>query len=58
MGYELDDRVSILERGKRDFSSAWRPERLWDPPSVLFIGYRGLSGRIVKLIIHFRLVPR
>jgi hypothetical protein len=45
------------------FSSAPRPERLWDPPSLLSNGYQGLfpcgqSGRDVKLTTHLHLVPR
>jgi hypothetical protein len=38
-GYRLDDRSSILERGKILFSSLQRPDRLWGPPSLLSNGY-------------------
>jgi hypothetical protein len=34
------------------FSSPRRPDRFWDPPSFLSNGYRGLSGRSVKLTTH------
>jgi hypothetical protein len=49
----------IPGRGKRFFSSPQRPDRLWDPPSLLSNGYRGQSGRIVKLTdLHLVLKSR
>jgi hypothetical protein len=35
VGYGLDGRGSISDRGKRFLSSPQRPDRLWDPPSLL-----------------------
>jgi hypothetical protein len=58
-GYGLDDRgvgVRVLVES-RIFSTARRPDRLWGPPSFLSNGYRGKSGRGVKMTIHFQLVP-
>jgi hypothetical protein len=40
--YGMDDRDSIPGRVKRYFSSPWRPDRLWSPPSLLYNGYRGI----------------
>jgi hypothetical protein len=64
-GYWLDDRcVGVrVPVGLRIFSSPRRPDRLWDPPSLLSNGYRGLfprgqSGQGVKLTTHLQLVPR
>jgi hypothetical protein len=34
------------------------PDRLWDPPSLVFVGYWGLFSRGVNLTTHFRLLPR
>jgi hypothetical protein len=47
LGYGLDDRgsrfqVSILGGGWEFFSSPPRPERLWDPPGLPSLGYKGL----------------
>jgi hypothetical protein len=61
MGYELEDRGSILDRGKR-FSllhNVW----LWSLASLLSKGYRRLfsrrlKGMGVKLTIHLHLVVR
>jgi hypothetical protein len=48
--YGLDDRGSILGRGKRFFSTSQLPDRLWGPPYHLYNGYRyGQRGRSVKL---------
>jgi hypothetical protein len=46
-GYGLDDRgVGVrVPVGPRTFSSACHPDRLWDPPSPLSNGYRGLFPR-------------
>jgi hypothetical protein len=41
LGYGLDIRGSILSRGKRFFSTLQGTDRLWDPPSLLSIGYWG-----------------
>jgi hypothetical protein len=41
MVYGLEARESILNKGKV-FSSPQRPDRLWDPPSLLSNGYLGL----------------
>jgi hypothetical protein len=38
-GYGLDDPGSILGSA-RFFSSPQRPDRLWDPPSLISNGYR------------------
>jgi hypothetical protein len=59
-GCGLDDgwvgvRVPV---GSRIFYSPRRPDRLWGPPSLLSNGYRGLSGREVKLTTHLKVVPR
>jgi hypothetical protein len=40
--YGLDDRSSILGRGKRFTFSSQRPDRLRGPPSLLSNEYRGL----------------
>jgi len=45
------------------FSSTPRPDRLWDPPTLLSSGYQwlfpwGYSGRGVKLITHLHLVSK
>jgi hypothetical protein len=40
------------------FLSPQRPVRLRGPPSLLFYGFRGKSGRGVKLTTHFHLVLR
>jgi hypothetical protein len=64
-GYGLDDRgvgVAVPVRS-RIFSSPRRPDRLWDPSSLLSNGYRrlfpgGYSGRCVKLATHLQLAPR
>jgi hypothetical protein len=44
VGYELEDRVSILGEGNNGifFSSPPRPDRNWGPPSLLTNGYQGL----------------
>jgi hypothetical protein len=43
-GYGLDDRgVGVrVPVGSRIFSSLYRPDRFWCPPSLLCNGYRGL----------------
>jgi hypothetical protein len=56
-GYRLNNRNSILSRGKRFFFTSQRPDRIWGPPSLLFSEYqgfflRGQSGRGVKLTSH------
>jgi hypothetical protein len=62
--YGLDDRGSIPDRGRRFFLYPLRPDRLWDPPSLLYNGYRGSfsrgvkCGRGVTMITHPHLVPR
>jgi hypothetical protein len=43
--YRLDRLGSIPGRGKRFFITKQRPDRLWDPPSLLSNGYRGLFTR-------------
>jgi hypothetical protein len=42
---------SIPGRGREFFSSPPRPDRLWDPPSLLANGYRRIGG--VELYLHF-----
>jgi hypothetical protein len=61
--YGLDDWGSNPGGGWEFFPSPPRPDRLWDPPSLLFNGYGGifpwgLSGREVKLTTHLHLIPR
>jgi len=48
-----------------EFSFSWPPgpDRLWDPPSLIYNGYQGLfawgwSGRNVKLTTHLHPLPR
>jgi hypothetical protein len=50
-GCWLDGRGSILDRGKRSFSSPQRPNPLWGQPNFPPWGYRGL----VKLTTHLHL---
>jgi hypothetical protein len=59
-GYGLKDRgVGVqVPVGSRIFSSPRLSDRLWDPPNLLFNGYRGKVGRGVKLTTHLQLVPR
>jgi hypothetical protein len=47
-------------QGQRFFSSPPHPDRLWGPPSLPSIGYRGLwvKRQDVKLVTHLQLVPR
>jgi hypothetical protein len=40
-GYWSDSWGSIPGRGKRFFTFPQRPDRLWDPPSLLTNGHRG-----------------
>jgi hypothetical protein len=63
MGYELDDWVLTLWRGKRFFSTPQRPDWLCSPPSLLSGGFQrlyplGSSGRDVKPNTQLHLVPR
>jgi hypothetical protein len=46
-GYGLDDKgVGVrVSRGRKNFCSSRRPDRLWDPPNLLSNGYRGLFLR-------------
>jgi hypothetical protein len=44
-------------RSKTFFSAPRRPDRLWDPPSLLSNGYQGLFTRSVRLATD-HLVPR
>jgi hypothetical protein len=45
-GYGLDCQGSIPGRDKRFFSTPQRPDRLWDPRSLVYNGYRGLFPRL------------
>jgi hypothetical protein len=59
MGLQQQLRVSLLTQILHCHPK--RPERLWDPPSLLFSGYRGpFSGvkRPKHEANHFHLVPR
>jgi hypothetical protein len=58
LGYSLNNLISIPGRDVRFFSLLPRPDRLWGPPSPLSSGYRGKSGRGVKLTTHLLLVQR
>jgi hypothetical protein len=51
------NRGSISSRGTH-FLSSLLPDLLWGPPGLLSTGYRGRSGRGVKLTIHLHLVRR
>jgi hypothetical protein len=42
LSYGLDDRGFESRQGLGIFSSTPRPDRLWDPPSFLSNGYKGL----------------
>jgi hypothetical protein len=57
--YGLEERrVGVrVPVGARIFSCLRRPDRLWGPPSLVSIGYRGQSGRGVKVTTHLQLVP-
>jgi hypothetical protein len=44
--------------GSRIFSSPHHPDGVWGPPNLLPSGYRGQSGRGMKLTNHLQLVPR
>jgi hypothetical protein len=44
-GYGLDGRGSIPGKSKIFVSTPQRLDRLWDPPSFLINGYRGLFPR-------------
>jgi hypothetical protein len=62
-GYGLEDRGSILVRGKRLFSTPQRPDRFWSTLSLLSNGYRGpfprrKNRRVVKLTFQLYLVTR
>jgi hypothetical protein len=54
-GFDSQQRLGI-------FLFATCPDRLWDPPSILYNGFQGApwesSGRSVKLITHLHLAPR
>jgi hypothetical protein len=60
--YGVDGRGSIPGKSKRFPSIPHRPDRLWDPPSLIFNRYWGLfprgvkTGRNVKLITHLQQV--
>jgi hypothetical protein len=43
---------------KTFFSVPQLSDLLWGPPSLVFNGYRGLSGWCVKLTTHLHLVPK
>jgi hypothetical protein len=64
-GYWQDDRGFGVRvpMGARIFTSAHRPDQLWDPPTLLSSGYwvlfpQGQSDQGVKLTTHFQLVPK
>jgi hypothetical protein len=62
-GYGLGGRGSIPGRSKILFCTTQRPNRLWDPPSLLCNGYRGLFpwgsiGQVAMLTTQLHLVPR
>jgi hypothetical protein len=62
-GYLLDGRGSVPGRGTRFFFLSHRPDRFWDPPSLLSNMYWGLfprsrSGWGVKLIIYLHPMSR
>jgi hypothetical protein len=59
----LGIRGSIPRRGKTFFSTSQRPDRLWDPPSLLSNGYWELFPRVqngpsVNLSVQLHLVLR
>jgi hypothetical protein len=58
-GYGLDDQeVGVrVPVGAKIFSFPCRPDWFWGPPSLVSKGYRGYSGRGVKLTTHLQLVP-
>jgi hypothetical protein len=58
-GYWLYDRgVGVrVPVGSSIFPSPPCLDRLWGPQSLLSNGYRGYSGRSVKLTTHLQLVP-
>jgi hypothetical protein len=49
-GYGLNDGVFgvRLPVGSRIFTSPYRPDLLWDPPSLLSNGYRGIFPRGIE----------
>jgi hypothetical protein len=44
-GYRLGERGSMPDRIRGFFLYRLRPDRLWGPPSLLYIGYSGLFPR-------------
>jgi hypothetical protein len=59
-GYGLDGRMVGVRvpAGTGIVFSPRRSDQFWGPPSPLSNGYRGLSGRVMKLTTHLQPVPR